>query len=221
VSRISSLALPSVSSVVFPVVFPLVIALDSIRPVPWKNGGGVTRELLAHTRPGTSKWHYRISVATIEQAGEFSIFPNVERWFAVLEGAPVELTIDGAVQTPAKGAAPLQFSGSAMTSCKPTAGSTKDLNLMVASTPEKTQSGAMHLIQPGQTWRPQLSGSISVGLFAATAGTCHWSALDDSAVQQLAVGEQTLLWFFDAPATLDFEATSATQNAGWWMEVVQ
>jgi uncharacterized protein len=200
---------------------PLVITLDSIHPVPWKNGGGVTRELLVHTRQESSAWHYRISVATIEQDGNFSVFPDVERWFAVLEGAPVTLTIDGAVHTVAMGAAPLKFSGSAQTSCGLTQGATIDLNLMVACEIDKDPSGTMHLIRNGQAWHPQLRGSICVGLFAANAGTCQWTKSHDSPPQHLDVKAHTLLWFFDAPAALNFKVASISQNAGWWMEVVQ
>jgi environmental stress-induced protein Ves len=42
--------------------------------MPWKNGGGVTRELLAW--PGGGDWQVRISVAEIEADGPFSSFPG-------------------------------------------------------------------------------------------------------------------------------------------------
>ena len=52
---------------------------------PWRNGGGVTRELLRlAARPATGS--VRVSVADIEADGPFSPFPGVERWFAVLRG---------------------------------------------------------------------------------------------------------------------------------------
>ena len=58
-------------------------------PQPWRNGGGVTRELLAW--PDGGDWRVRVSVADIDADGPFSAFPGVERWFAVLEGAGVAL----------------------------------------------------------------------------------------------------------------------------------
>jgi len=59
----------------------------------WRNGGGWTRELLA--APDPQAWQLRVSVADIECDGAFSMYPGVVRWFAVLQGEGVALTIDG------------------------------------------------------------------------------------------------------------------------------
>ena len=72
---------------------PRLVALADTPPVPWRNGGGLTRELLAW--PDGGDWAVRVSVAEIEADGPFSTFPGVERWFAVLEGGGVALTIAG------------------------------------------------------------------------------------------------------------------------------
>ena len=63
---------------------PQLVALADTPPQPWRNGGGVTRELLAW--PAGGDWQVRVSVADIEADGPFSRFPGVERWFAVLRG---------------------------------------------------------------------------------------------------------------------------------------
>ena len=60
--------------------------------MPWKNGGGTTRELLSWP-PGVADWHWRISVAQVETEGPFSRFDGVQRWFAVLDGEGVELAL--------------------------------------------------------------------------------------------------------------------------------
>ena len=70
----------------------LVLGAD-IAPQRWRNGGGWTRELLAW--PDAAGWQVRLSVADVERDGPFSAFPGVQRWFAVLEGEGVELTVDG------------------------------------------------------------------------------------------------------------------------------
>ena len=70
-----------------------MIPLEEVAPSPWRNGGGVTRELIAWPTP--QDWDWRISVAEIEKDGPFSRFEGVERWFAVLGGAGVRLTLDG------------------------------------------------------------------------------------------------------------------------------
>lgn len=65
-------------------------SLDDLEHVPWKNGGGTTRELLAHPEDGEFEW--RLSVATIEGDGGFSSFDGVDRLFVPIAGEPFVLT---------------------------------------------------------------------------------------------------------------------------------
>jgi len=105
-----------------------LVSLDSAAAQPWRNGGGLTRELLAW--PSPHDWQLRISVADITAAGPFSAFEGRERWFAVLEGAGVVLRIDGDAHTVAAGGAPIRFGGEARVDCTPVDGPTRDFNLM-------------------------------------------------------------------------------------------
>lgn len=107
-----------------------LVPLDATPPQPWRNGGGVTRELLAW--PSSADWQVRISVADIAAAGPFSRFPGIERWFAVLEGAGVVLRVGGGAQVLAAGTAPIHFSGEAPVDCALVDGTTRDFNLMAA-----------------------------------------------------------------------------------------
>ena len=68
-----------------------VVSLGDVEPKPWRNGGGVTRELLAW--PAADEWRLRLSIADIERNGPFSFYPAAERWFAVMEGRGVMLTV--------------------------------------------------------------------------------------------------------------------------------
>jgi environmental stress-induced protein Ves len=54
---------------------------------PWKNGGGVTREVAAWP-PGSGfeDFDWRVSMAEVRTDGPFSAFPGVDRTLAVLEG---------------------------------------------------------------------------------------------------------------------------------------
>lgn len=97
-------------------------------PQPWKNGGGVTRELLAW--PSTEEWQIRISVADITQDGAFSRFNGVQRAFAVIEGAGVQLQFEDALRTVTTASEPLVFDGAQMPHCKLIDGATRDLNVM-------------------------------------------------------------------------------------------
>ena len=169
----------------------------------WRNGGGWTRELLA--MPSAQDWHIRVSVADIESDGPFSAYPGVQRWFAVLAGTGVELTIDGTMHrmTPSSNA-PLCFDGTAATRCRLLDGATRDLNLML-----RGASGGIARCASGLSRQPRESGC---GLFAATAGRCLTGG------ERLEVPADTLLWFDRAPATLTFEASTPDSLAGWWIE---
>jgi environmental stress-induced protein Ves len=107
-----------------------LVSLDAAARQPWRNGGGTTRELL--TWPPDQPWTVRISVADITASGPFSRFEGIERWFAVLEGAGVELRVGGGAQRLYPGTDALQFSGDAPVDCALVDGPTLDFNLMAA-----------------------------------------------------------------------------------------
>jgi uncharacterized protein len=105
------------------------VRLADCAHVPWRNGGGRTRELLAW--PTAAGWQVRVSVAEIETDGPFSPYAGVDRWFAVLEGAGVVLTLPTGDSLMRTGDAPLAFPGEAAPGCRLIDGPTRDLNLMV------------------------------------------------------------------------------------------
>ena len=115
-----------------------IVRLEDAAPSPWRNGGGVTRELVAWPphAPGQD-WVWRMSVAEVESSGPFSRFDGVQRWFTVLGGAGVWLTLDTATgaQTHAltRSSAPLCFDGAVPTQCDLLNGATQDFNLMLRS----------------------------------------------------------------------------------------
>ena len=106
-----------------------VVQLKDVTPTPWRNGGGTTRELLAW--PNAQRWQWRVSVADVVQSGAFSSFVGVKRWFAVLEGDGVCLTVQSDKHTLLKDSIPLAFDGAAQTHCELIGGATQDFNLMV------------------------------------------------------------------------------------------
>jgi len=106
-----------------------LLVCDAVAAQPWRNGGGVTRELLAWPEP--DDWQFRISVAEICRDGAFSLYPGVERWFAVLDGEGVALRIDGSEYRQQPHDAALRFAGEAQVHCQLLGGPTRDLNLML------------------------------------------------------------------------------------------
>ena len=107
----------------------ITVHADEVRPTPWKNGGGVTRHLAADT--AGDDWRWRISLAEIGQDGPFSAYAGVERWFAVVDGAGVELTLDGSPLVLRPHDPPLVFDGASAPGCRLLEGATRDLNLML------------------------------------------------------------------------------------------
>jgi environmental stress-induced protein Ves len=107
------------------------VALDDCPFVPWRNGGGRTRELLAW--PSAADWQVRVSVAEIEADGPFSAFPGIERAFGVLDGAGVVLSLPGGNVRLGPHDDAVHFDGAAAPMCRLLDGPTRDLNLMVRS----------------------------------------------------------------------------------------
>jgi environmental stress-induced protein Ves len=73
----------------------MLIPFASLAPVPWKNGGGSTTEIIIE--PPDAQFHdfdWRISLATITQDGAFSLFPGVDRTLALVEGPGMVLDVD-------------------------------------------------------------------------------------------------------------------------------
>jgi uncharacterized protein len=105
------------------------VRLEAIAPIPWKNGGGTTRDLL--TWPPGAQWHIRISVAEISHDGPFSDYTGFFRWFAVLHGTGVALQLGDDRFEQRLGAPPLRFDGALAPMCWLLEGPTSDLNLLV------------------------------------------------------------------------------------------
>ena len=178
-------------------------------PEPWRNGGGQTRELLRRPAAGTADandWALRISVADIDRDGDFSAFPGVQRWFAVLEGAGVVLRLPAGDQRLVPGSPPLQFDGAQAPGCRLIDGPTRDLNLMV-----QRGRGTMRAVQPGVEWDEPFEAR---GLFTCSGGL--WHPREGEAV---VVAPFTLLWTDDA-RPCRFEPVAATgpgAPCGWWI----
>jgi environmental stress-induced protein Ves len=69
-----------------------LIQYASLRPAPWKNGGGATTEIaVSPSGAGLDDFDWRISLATITQSGPFSSFPGIDRSLALVDGDGVLL----------------------------------------------------------------------------------------------------------------------------------
>jgi len=105
-----------------------LVSLERQAPQSWRNGGGITRELLAW--PRSADWRVRLSVADVQMSGPFSRFDGAERWFVVLEGDGVVLRSDFATHHLTAGSEPFRFDGALTMDCTLVGGPTRDFNLM-------------------------------------------------------------------------------------------
>ncbi len=104
---------------------------------PWKNGGGVTREVAAFPHgAGLDAFVWRMSVADVAQAGPFSRFAGIDRTLVLLSGAG--MLLDEKVETSTTNTLALtqpldiaQFAGEAQIDARLVDGATRDFNLMV------------------------------------------------------------------------------------------
>ncbi len=136
-----------------------IVPLEDSPAKPWKNGGGLTHDLLAW--PSPADWRCRLSVAEVSRAGPFSAYPGVERWFTVVQGAGVLLAFASGEQRLTLESAPLVFDGGEPPGCELLGGPTLDLNLMVDAA---TGRGHVARARAGEAWA---SDAQVRGLFSA------------------------------------------------------
>lgn len=100
---------------------------------PWKNGGGVTREVAAFPEGAAlDAFVWRVSVADVAQAGPFSRFAGIDRTLALLSGAGMLLDEAGGVTHALRGPLDIaRFEGEAAIDARLVNGATRDFNLMV------------------------------------------------------------------------------------------
>lgn len=180
-----------------------LVPLADVPPTPWRNGGGSTRELLAWPPSSGGGWRVRLSVAEVAQDGPFSSFPGVQRWFAVLEGAGVQLRLDGAAHRLDGASAPFEFDGGAAVDCALTGGPTQDFNLMV-------RSGRASMQRLHGRHTASFSAPVLIAIYAQGTGA---QALFGNEMAE--IPRQTLAWRTLAPS----DTLQVHSQDGLWMEV--
>jgi len=163
-----------------------VIPANEYRRERWRNGAGWTREIIASPAPGD--WHWRMSIAEIEQDAPFSLFPGIDRELVLLAGNGLRLRFaDGEVRELHPPHERLRFAGERAVGGELLDGPTQDFNLMWrreaydAELWHRPLVGPMVIFaEPGTTW--------AVHLLAG-----HARFADDSGLSPLAAGDTALL----------------------------
>lgn len=99
------------------------------RQMLWKNGAGYTVELARSAGENLDTFDWRISMADVKSAGDFSRFNGMQRILTVLEGQGIELYIDDEYESLTT-LQSVQFSGESATRCELIDGPIRDFNLI-------------------------------------------------------------------------------------------
>lgn len=104
-----------------------IIRYAELIETPWKNGGGVTRDVASASINGKQVW--RLSIADVEQDGAFSDFTGLVRILTVIKGRGMALESDRGTLD-ARPWVPVRFDGALEIYGRLTSGPLTDLNLM-------------------------------------------------------------------------------------------
>ena len=160
--------------------------LASTPSMPWKNGGGSTQEL-ACWPPGAdmNSFEWRVSLATVDRPGPFSVFPAIDRQIMLLGGDGLHLRSPGWEHRLEQRWQPFAFSGDDAVDGAMLGGTSKDFNLMLrrglwhrplqvvsdAQSPGDTPAGMCLVLQGDWQWVVPGAGSR-----ALAAGQGFWWA---------------------------------------------
>ncbi|HET9627785.1 MAG TPA: HutD family protein [Kofleriaceae bacterium] len=108
-------------------------------PQPWKNGGGITHEIVRwpdSRGPGRAPdpgaaYDIRISLADDNVAAPFSRFPGFRRWSFLAGAAPIVLDVAGRPHELTRLGDHLEVGGDVPITCALPAGPTRLLNILV------------------------------------------------------------------------------------------
>jgi environmental stress-induced protein Ves len=120
-----------------------IIRFENLKPEPWGNGGGVTREI-ARQAAADGGWDWRLSLADVTKAGEFSVFAGMQRLLTVVEGDLLLLNINGSEHAVEK-YRPFRLDGDAATSAKLPTGDVRNLNVITRSGAFKAYTSIIEL----------------------------------------------------------------------------
>lgn len=116
--------------------------------VPWKNGGGLTREILKVPRDAAA-FDWRLSLASVATPGPFSAFDGCDRTLVLVRGAGIELDFgphgQATLRAPGELAA---FDGAWPTRCTLIEGPSTDLNLIVTRARAEAQTLILQVTAP-------------------------------------------------------------------------
>ncbi|MSR29810.1 MAG: hypothetical protein EXS03_09635 [Phycisphaerales bacterium] len=151
------------------------------RRVAWKNGLGSTLVLVDDASEQGDDWSYRVSIADVPSRSEFSKFPGVDRWIALLEGSGLAMERGGVRQSLPREGAAVKFSGEETVVGEPLGDGVRDVNLMVR---RDRWRGEMQLVRRG---RVSVAGEVVI--VHARGGAVELAARTEPTITRVNAGE--------------------------------
>lgn len=152
----------------------LVIPATSHKVMPWKNGRGLTTQILIDPEGADiNTFDLRISAATVTSDDPFSRLPGIDRTLFVLEGEGLRLKVgESAAVDVTASSPPFRFAGDVDTQCQLIGGRVIDLNVM---TRRQRYSHTASRIEVGSEMQLRVSGAPAVLLCYAGAASLRIS----------------------------------------------
>ena len=181
-------------------------AISDLPVTPWKNGGGGTREVVCRPEgAGIDSFDWRVSIATIAQAGPFSAFPGIDRVIMLLAGDGVRLQANAAgiehlLDQPG---IPFSFAGDVALDCALLGGTSTDFNVM-------TRRGAVRADVQVLKTATDLPAA-NQGLLLALQG--GWLLCGEQAKEEIATGHG--LWWEGPPMAWRAEPLESSALLVW------
>jgi uncharacterized protein len=162
-----------------------VIEPTSWVPQPWRNGAGVTHELVRW--PEADPFAIRISVAEITAPAPFSTFAGYRRWLYLLDGGPVTLAIDGRDTVLASPGQGVVFAGEASVAASVVARPSRDLNIMMNTTLsarcEILRGSSSHELAGSAVAVFTIGGEVTVSSRVLARHACAWATGEPVALE--------------------------------------
>ena len=172
----------------------LLRAADRVA-TPWKNGGGVTREVCRDERSvSASDFDWRVSIAEVAQPGPFSRFSGYRRLIALIEGRGMDLQMASGETVPLKPRTVHTFDGNADVTGAPPFGPVSDLNVIYR--PDAFNASLRFSERDEQLYARAENVSILINV-------------QSNAVEATAGGESIALHYLDALLIADTALTRA------------
>jgi environmental stress-induced protein Ves len=163
-----------------------IVRQASLTAKPWKNGGGITREVI-RVPAGDGPFRWRVSIAQIDAPGPFSNFAGYRRTMVLLRGGGVRLDVGTAEpQSLSAVGAMAQFDGAREAHAELLNGACTDLNLMVAESVPHAATVVM-LRGPRPVPSRQRDTTLILGITSGLTIECPGSPLEHLEPWDLAV----------------------------------